>query len=249
MVGMGGFDTHGSQVQTGDTTTGNHSDLLRQLSEAITAFQQDITGLGVSKRILGMTFSEFGRRIKSNGSAGTDHGAAQPIFVFGDNVQKSVLGNPPDLPSSIDSSDSLPMQYDFRSVYSSILRDWFCVDPSNISNILLKNYQYLPFIKSSACSLNANDLNNLGQKLISNSPNPFGETTVITYKTNGGHTLVQIFDTAGRQLGILVDQTYNGPGTFTLTWNAGQLAAGVYYARLQNGSIQQVRTMLKGTTR
>ena len=249
MVGMGGFDTHGSQVQTGDTTTGNHSDLLRQLSEAITAFQQDITGLGVSKRILGMTFSEFGRRIKSNGSAGTDHGAAQPIFVFGDNVQKSVLGNPPDLPSSIDSSDSLPMQYDFRSVYSSILRDWFCVDPSNISNILLKNYQYLPFIKSSACSLNANDLNNLGQKLISNSPNPFGETTVITYKTNGGHTLVQIFDTAGRQLGVLVDQTYDGPGTFTLTWNAGQLAAGVYYARLQNGSIQQVRTMLKGTTR
>ncbi len=249
MVGMGGFDTHGSQVQTGDTTTGNHSNLLKQVSEAITAFQQDLTGLGVSKRVLGMTFSEFGRRIKSNGSAGTDHGAAQPVFVFGDYVQKGVLGNPPDLPATTDAGDCLPMQYDFRSVYSSILRDWFCVDPNNISTILLKNYQYLPFLKVTACKLDTEDLNKLGQSLISNSPNPFGESTVITFKTNGGHTMIQLFDTAGRLLGVLVDKVYDGPGVFSLTFNASQLAAGVYYARLQNGSIQQVRTMLKASSR
>ncbi|HTS46016.1 MAG TPA: DUF1501 domain-containing protein [Puia sp.] len=243
MVGMGGFDTHGGQVQVGNTITGTHSNLLKQLSDAITAFQQDLVYLGVSKRVIGMTFSEFGRRIRSNGSAGTDHGAAQPVFVFGDYVKGSVLGNPPDLPSSLTVEDSLPMQYDFRSVYATILRDWFCVDPNDITTMLFKNYQYLPFMQASAC--NVEDLHALGNNLISNYPNPFDESTTITFVTSGGHTLVQIFDTTGRVIGILVDQEYDTPGTYTINFDAGQLAAGVYYARLQNGSAQQVRTMLK----
>ena len=243
MVNMGGFDTHGGQVQVGNTVTGTHSSLLKELSDAITAFQQDLVYLGVSKRVIGMTFSEFGRRIKSNGSAGTDHGAAQPVIVFGDYIKSGVLGNPPDLPSTLDASDSLPMQYDFRSVYSSILRDWFCVDPNDINTMLFKNYQYLPFIQGTACKLQ--DLHALGDNLITNYPNPFFESTTITFKTLGGHTLVQIFDTAGRLIAVLIDQEYDTAGTYTITFNAGQLAAGVYYTRLQNGSLQQVRTMLK----
>ena len=150
MVSVGGFDTHGGQVQAGNTITGNHAQLLKQVSEAISAFQKDLTQLGVSKRVIGMTFSEFGRRIKSNGSAGTDHGAAQPVFLFGEPVKQGVLGNPPDLPSSLDSGSSLPMQYDFRSVYATVLRDWFCVDPNDVSNMLYKNYQYLPLVEASA---------------------------------------------------------------------------------------------------
>ncbi|HTQ66986.1 MAG TPA: DUF1501 domain-containing protein [Puia sp.] len=243
MVGMGGFDTHGGQVQVGNTVTGAHSSLLKELSDAIAAFQQDLTYLGVSKRVMGMTFSEFGRRIKSNGSAGTDHGAAQPVFVFGDYIKQGVLGNPPDLPSTLDASDSLPMQYDFRSVYASILRDWFCVDPNDITTMLYKNYQYLPFIQGTACKIE--NPSALGYNLITNYPNPFDESTLITYKTNGGHTLVQIFDTSGRLIAVPVDQIYDGPGAYTITFYSGQLAAGVYYARLQNGSDQQVRTMLK----
>ena len=243
MVSTNGFDTHGGQVQAGNTITGKHSDLLKELSDCITAFQKDLEYLGVSKRVIGMTFSEFGRRIKSNGSAGTDHGAAQPVFIFGDYVKGGVLGNPPDLPSTTDVGDSLPMQYDFRSVYSSILRDWFCVDPNDINTMLFKNYQYLPFVQSTACKLE--DTHALGNKLITNYPNPFFNSTTITFSTKGGHTLVQIFDTSGRLMGVLVDQEYETAGTYTVTFNAGQLAAGVYYARLQNGSLQQVRTMLK----
>lgn len=245
MVTMGGFDTHGGQVQAGNTATGAHSNLLQKLSEAIAAFCADLKQQGVGNRVIGMTFSEFGRRIKSNGSAGTDHGAAQPVFVFGDGVQGGVLGDPPDLPSSIDTEDSLPMQYDFRSVYSSILRDWFCVDPADITTMLYKNYQYLPFIRSTACKMNYEDLDKLGEKLISNYPNPFDGSTSITFRTMGGHTLVQVFDTAGRLVAIPVNQNYDAPGVYTVVFNASQLAGGIYYARLQNGTIQQVRTMLK----
>ena len=243
MVSMGGFDTHGGQVQAGNTITGNHAQLLKQVSEAISAFQTDLTQLGVSKRVIGMTFSEFGRRIKSNGSAGTDHGAAQPVFLFGEPVKQGVLGNPPDLPSSLDSGSSLPMQYDFRSVYATVLRDWFCVDPNDVSNMLYKNYQYLPLVEASACSIEQPP-NNLGDKLIRNDPNPFVISTTITFKTEGGYTLIQIFDVSGKLIAIPVSATYV-KGEYTVVFNGSALASGVYYARLQNGSTQQVRTMIK----
>jgi uncharacterized protein (DUF1501 family) len=243
MVSTGGFDTHGGQVNSGDTTTGGHANLLGQLSDAITAFMKDCQMLSIDKRVLGMTFSEFGRRIVSNGSLGTDHGAAQPVFIFGNAAQTGVLGTNPDL-SATNVESNLPMQYDFRSVYSSILRDWFCVSPTDVSTMLLKNYQYLPFIKNSACGNTYTDLNDLGNSLISNSPNPFTTSTTITFKTNGGHTLVQILDVTGRLVMVPVDQDYT-QGTYTVTVNTNSLAHGVYYARLQNQSVQQVRTMLK----
>ena len=243
MVSFGNFDTHGNQVNSGDTTTGGHAILLKKTSDAIAAFMADCKFLGVNKQVLGMTFSEFGRRIISNGSMGTDHGAAQPVFIFGDAAQTGVLGQNPDL-SAAKVESNLPMQYDFRSVYSSILRDWFCVTPDDVNTMLFKNYQYLPFIKNTACGNTYNDLNNLGNSLISNAPNPFVNSTVITFKTNGGHTLVQLFDTAGRLVMVPVDQDYI-QGTYSVTVNTSFLADGVYYARLQNQSVQQVRTLLK----
>ena len=245
MVSMGGFDTHGGQVQAGNTTTGNHAQLLKKVSDAIAAFQADLTQLGVSKRVMGMTFSEFGRRIKSNGSAGTDHGAAQPVFLFGEPVKKGVLGNPPDLPSTLTADSSLPMQYDFRSVYATVLRDWFCVDPVDVSTMLYKNYQYLPLIESSACTIEKPP-SNLGDKLIRNDPNPFMSSTTITFKTTGGYTLVQIFDVSGKLVAVPVSADYPA-GEYTVVFYGGALATGVYYARLQNGSTQQVRTMIKAS--
>ena len=86
MVNFGSFDTHAAQADATDTTTGTHATLLQKVSDAIKAFQDDLKFLGVEDRVMGMTFSEFGRRIKSNGSGGTDHGAAAPLFVFGKNV-------------------------------------------------------------------------------------------------------------------------------------------------------------------
>jgi hypothetical protein len=110
--------------------------------------------------------------------------------------------------------------------------------------MLLKNYQYLPFLKTTACNNTYTDLNNLGDSLIKNSPNPFVNSTTITFKTNGGHTLVQIFDAAGKLIMVPVDQDYTA-GTWSVTVNTSRMAAGVYYARLQNQSVQQVRTLLK----
>ncbi|MEI8059789.1 MAG: DUF1501 domain-containing protein, partial [Ferruginibacter sp.] len=78
MVQYGSFDTHSLQTTTTDTTIGTHANLLKNVSDAIKAFQDDLKFLAIEERVVGMTFSEFGRRIKSNSSVGTDHGAAAP---------------------------------------------------------------------------------------------------------------------------------------------------------------------------
>ncbi len=79
---IGGFDTHGDQVEKFDSTLGGHAALLYHLSSAIKAFQDDLALLGMEDKVLTMTFTEFGRRVFSNASYGTDHGSATPIFLI-----------------------------------------------------------------------------------------------------------------------------------------------------------------------
>lgn len=245
MVNLGGFDTHSAQVDSGSAATGDHADLLGKLSVAVKAFMDDLDYLGIEDRVVGMTFSEFGRRIKENASDGTDHGAAAPMFVFGQPVQSGLVGTNPVIPASVSVSDNIPMQYDFRSVYASILEDWFCVPSSDLNSILLNNYQNLSLIQSGLCA--TTDLHQANQEaginLISNYPNPFTDSTYITFKTSGGHTLVQIFDSEGHLIKTPVDGEFTA-GEHKIWFENENYASGIYYARFQNGSVQQVRNMM-----
>ncbi|MBL0153448.1 MAG: DUF1501 domain-containing protein [Chitinophagaceae bacterium] len=245
MVSYGGFDTHSLQVNAADTSTGAHANLLKNVSDAIKAFMDDCLFLGVQNRVVGLTFSEFGRRIKSNSSVGTDHGAAAPMFVFGGGVTGGVIGNNPAIPVNTTVNDNIPMQYDFRSVYSSILESWFCVPSATLRAILFQNFQSLYLCNDASCrATGTGGPNQSGDNLISNYPNPFTSSTTIKFTTKGGHTLVQIIDMLGRVIKTPVDRDY-GPGTYSITFDSGPLPAGVYYARFQNGPVQQVKPMLK----
>jgi uncharacterized protein (DUF1501 family) len=250
MVSFGGFDTHSVQAVGTDTTTGTHATLLGRVSAAIKAFQDDIKGLGVEDRVIGMTFSEFGRRIKSNSSVGTDHGAAAPMFLFGSKIDPGMLGVNPTIPANASVNDNVPMQYDFRSIYSTILEKWFCLDSSVVSSLfppgINSQLQSLPLIKAGACSgITPPPPPVTGDFLITNSPNPFTGTTTIKFKTAGGPTLIQIIDTLGRMLKILIDADYPTAGTYSVDFNSDSLPPGIYYARFQNGVTQHVRAMLK----
>jgi hypothetical protein len=245
-VSTGGFDTHASQVNAIDTTTGTHSALMARVSDAIKAFMDDLKGLGVDDRVIGMTFSEFGRRVKSNSSLGTDHGAAAPVFVFGKNVRSGITGNNPAIPVTASVNDNIPFQYDFRSIYASILKQWFCVNETDLQTIMLKNFQELQLCINSACKTTGLEeiIRGAGEELVTNYPNPFVDKTTITFRTKGGHTLIQVMDQLGRVIKVLTDKEYLA-GVYSVTFDSYGFQTGVYYARFQNGAIQQVRSMLK----
>jgi len=147
-VELGGFDTHAGQVGT-NNTEGLHAQLLKKLSDGIAAFQNDLKLQGTEDKVIGMTFSDFGRRATSNASKGTDHGVGAPMFVFGTGVKRQVIGTNPDLvngllpvnPQSWETNRDIKMQIDFRRVYSDILNDWFGTVPSKTDQLLFRNFK------------------------------------------------------------------------------------------------------------
>jgi len=152
LVSMGGFDTHAKQTDATDTTTGAHAKLLARLSEAIHAFQDDLSFLQVEERVVGMTFSEFGRRIQSNASGGTDHGAAAPVFVFGAGVQSGIVGSNPIIPEHLTVNDNIAMQTDFRTIYATLLEKWFQADARAVTSVLQRDYPTIALVKEKAQS-------------------------------------------------------------------------------------------------
>jgi uncharacterized protein (DUF1501 family) len=146
VVNIGGFDTHAGQTVNTDTSKGRHAQLLENLSNSIEAFMDDLKLMGVDDRVMGMTFSEFGRRIRSNASGGTDHGVAAPVIVFGKKVKGGQIGHSPVIPDNVTVNDNVAMQHDFRSLYASILKDWLGVDQHALSAILLHDFKTLPLI-------------------------------------------------------------------------------------------------------
>ena len=122
-VSMGGFDTHANQANA-------HPNLLRNVDEGLAAFQEQLERDGTAGRVTTLVFSEFGRRVKENGSGGTDHGTAAPMFLLGNHVKGGVHGSLPDL-ANLDKGD-LRYSIDFRSVYASVLENWFETDSSPV---------------------------------------------------------------------------------------------------------------------
>jgi uncharacterized protein (DUF1501 family) len=117
-----GFDTHAAQRYT-------HQSLLRQTTEAVAGFLDKLKQSGRGDVVV-FLFSEFGRRVRENGSQGTDHGAAAPVFLLGDAVRGGVQGGVPDL-KDLDDGD-VRHRVDFRDVYAALLRDWLAVDPAAV---------------------------------------------------------------------------------------------------------------------
>ena len=122
-VSTSGFDTHSGQL-------GKHEQLLGGVADALAKFQQQLEKDGTADRVTTMVFSEFGRRVKENGSGGTDHGTAAPLFLLGNSVQGGVHGQAPSL-SDLDSGD-LKYSTDFRRIYSTLLDDWLHADPAKV---------------------------------------------------------------------------------------------------------------------
>ena len=133
-VRLSGFDTHSRQKEA-------HAALMNELGGALGAFHGDLRKKGLSKRVLCVTYSEFGRRVKENRSLGTDHGAAAPMIVLGGAVRSGFHGDHPSL-GDLDNGD-LKHHTDFRQVYATILDRWIGVDSKRVLGRAYKPVAFL----------------------------------------------------------------------------------------------------------
>jgi uncharacterized protein (DUF1501 family) len=131
-----GYDTHAGQGST-------HYSLLDELSDALLAFFDDLAGAKLADRVVMMAFSEFGRRVAENGSAGTDHGTAGPVLLAGPNVRPGLAGSYPSL-TDLDAGD-LKMTVDFRRVYATLIERWLGLSGRSA---LGATFEPLPLLKA-----------------------------------------------------------------------------------------------------
>ncbi len=239
VVTLGGFDTHAAQVSNTDVTAGAHADLLRTLGEAVGAFQADIAALGLGERVLGMTYSEFGRRIRSNGALGTDHGAAAPAILFGNCVIGGVTGENPIIDRQAGDQESLPMQYDFRDLYGSILQTWFGVPESEVRTLLYADYVHIPLLRNCGVPVSVESLP-YAKSTLRLEPSAFRDHTRLRFDTSyPGWVRVDAVSSAGRVLETLFERRLPA-GEQVVNVDTSAYPTGVVFFRLHEGA--SVRT-------
>jgi uncharacterized protein (DUF1501 family) len=234
-VQIGGFDTHVNQVTAGTPIAGTHSQLMLRISDAIKNFQDDLRLLGVDDKVLGMTFSEFGRRVEQNSSVGTDHGTSAPVFFFGKNVQPGIIGVNPSLTNLVN-GNNLAMQYDFRQLYASVLSQWFSATSDELFAAVRRDptaFTQIPIVRSSATSVRNTPTGANGDAgLLRHFPNPASSLVNIEYKLpTAGMVTVKMYDMQGRELATVRD-AYEMSGQHSILFDVSALPQGVYFYRM-----------------
>jgi len=236
VVTMSGFDTHTQQLIS-------HNTLLGRVNTAINAFYNDLFLNNISGRVVGMTLSEFGRRVAENGSAGTDHGTAAPMFLFGDLVNGGMYGNNPDLVNIV--SGNLVFQYDYRRVYSSVLKQLFAATDPELMNIFFQQFQTLPLIIPQQDNIKNKKPDKFS--LSQNYPNPFNPSTEITYSLRReSNVSIKIYDASGREVQTLVNDR-KPQGTYKVIFDATgkkNLSSGIYFYKLTADDFTDVKKMI-----
>jgi uncharacterized protein (DUF1501 family) len=246
LLKIGGFDTHADQVEHYDTTMGGHAALLYHISSAMNAFQEDLRIRGLEDRALTITTSEFGRRVTSNGSYGTDHGTAAPLFIFGKGVKPGVIGDA----FKITAGNNLEQQVDYRNVYANIMRDWMLVSDDKLNKIFPQGENSTAGIMNGGTSdgVSFQELP-LAQRVITGVdefigdrfslqdcyPNPAKENVTIRFRINTANTvLIDLIDNKGQQVRIITNKIYP-PGDHAIEVNLSEVPSGHYVYQLKSG--------------
>jgi uncharacterized protein (DUF1501 family) len=231
IVSLGTFDTHSDQADA-------HELLLRNLSSSVNAFLEDIRLMGKADKVCAMTFSEFGRTIGSNESGGTDHGAAAPLFVFGKGVNPGIIGHNPNIPVDLQISGDVPLQHDFRSVYASVLQDWFGLD--NSSDLLFGSFPILPIFKG---SVGVKDTPGRHVFDVGNYPNPVQSQTTIKFSIPAAYVNITLLDVQGRAIRNIAEGNFPA-GTHKIVFNRDGLPSGTYFYVLKINGLGVTKKML-----
>jgi uncharacterized protein (DUF1501 family) len=244
VVQIGGFDNHDNQVIEGEAKTGKHAELLQELSDAMNAFQDDLQLLNIDEKINGMTYSEFGRRIRSNAGLGTDHGTAAPLFVFGTCAKNQVFGDTPEIDTQVDESEGVQMQYDFRTVYSTLLTDWLGATEAESNTILFDDFDTLSFFKQGCSAALSTDDFLLEEFEIKVFPNPTIDFINIQFIGNNEQVKITLYNTIGAIVKEITNKKYSAI-KHTLKVDLKNLPKGNYFVHYQSKGISKTKKLLK----
>lgn len=247
-VSLGGFDTHTSQVGS-NKYDGNHAGLLWNVSKALEGFQDDLEKMGVADKVMGMVFTEFGRTVNSNGGGGTDHGRSTPVWVFGNSLKGGRYGTNPKLtnPTTGATETQVPMQFDYRSVYYTLLKQWFGLAPSQMDSVFggaTKVAKYaaqehdliINAKRAEICQVTSVDdfQSVLGSDILSDVyPNPVEDTALIPFRSEGGYMKLELFDVNGSSRGVMLEADIP-LGDHQYRFERNGLKSGVYVVKMRN---------------
>jgi uncharacterized protein (DUF1501 family) len=243
---IAGFDLHGEQVESYDATLGTHAALLYHLSSAIKAFQDDLAAMSIEDNVLTMTFTEFGRRVNSNASYGTDHGTATPVFLFGKGLKGGILGSNPDLNNL--NNGNLVYTTDYRQVYTSVVQDWFGASDEAMQATGFDDWvgQRLDLI-AGATGIDDSNFRNGKSGLLGCYPNPVVSETVVTYFVqHPAAVTIKVYSIHGKEMKRFEDfaGTY---GRHESTINLGDLKAGEYILEVSNSHFRGTLKLIKAS--
>ncbi len=255
MVTIRGFDTHNLQNQADNDIQGKHTELLKELSGAVSAFMEDVNSDSLGDDVVGLTFSEFGRKAKQNGNLGTDHGEIAPMFIFGKPVQSGVSGVNVDLSeATADNNWQLKtVQHDYRQVFATLMQDFLGTNDAVVDNAFFDHNNTQSFtenklpeiIKSSfsvatSCIATPVEDNN-SQNLWAVYPNPVLDTLFVNTFSDIDTIDYQLFETNGRLIKKGTLSLESGFGSVDLSY----LSPRIYVLKLNDGTSSEIKKIVK----
>ena len=257
MVRISGFDTHNSQVQGVGDVLGKHHELLTELSGALDAFMNDIDSQNIADDVVGITFSEFGRKARENGNFGTDHGEIAPMFVFGKPVAGGVSGTNPDLTEAIDGNNwqIQTVQHDYRQTFATLLQNFLGANDTIIdatffnhtindsfTNLKLDDLLKAEFKLDSECfggALSTNTSEDTKNWLV--YPNPFRDTLNISGIEDISSIGYKLYNSSGVLILNNIGDIVNGK----LSLNLEHLTSGVYIIEIIAEGKKEIHKVIK----
>jgi len=214
LVNIDGFDTHSDQKAY-------HMRILGDLAKSVKAFYDDLKADSMQSNVGVMTYSEFGRTIKENGSNGTDHGNLSPLFLFGDGVKPGFHGSPINLnDNTLKNGDTIvyfetQQSTDYRSVFQSVLRDWMCLGTELTEYTMGKKYADLVLFKDPC---NATFSSNNNAVLLGHNPNPVNARWIDIKFSNlqSAEVELKVKSVSGQTL-VVLHNKYTPKGSYTIT--------------------------------
>ncbi|MEL6560229.1 MAG: DUF1501 domain-containing protein [Bacteroidota bacterium] len=242
-VTIGGFDTHANQVLDGDPTMGTHAALLYHVSSAMKAFQRDLAMRGLEERVMTVSISEFGRRIKENGSHGTAHGRGGSVMLFGTGINPGIYGNTPDL-----SQNNIDYQLDYRQVYANILHEWMGVSRDRLANeVFFRDFiagpdprggNFAPLNILSGTVLTTHDHLNKNYHIKRVYPNPANRFTKIEIFVNNIQNIqIDLLSVEGKKMTTTKRRVL--PGSHSFQFHTVNLPQGLYLIKVLSEKLNE----------